>query len=499
MSANQSKNNGFAEYLKYIPSKSLSLEYIKSNDGDFFKFIGKRLIFKLLDGALESCRRGLLLGVYPRESISREFLCEIIWRTLKTDYEEKLRCALSLVNVINATGIVIHTNLGRAPLGRRFANFDIGRYSNLEFDLETGLRGRRDEHLRGLITSITGAEDAICVNNNAAAVLLVSAALASGGDVIIRRSESVEIGEGFRINDMIKAGGARVIDTGATNSCNLSDYQSAVTPECKIAARIHTSNYRVSGYVKSLDDKEFLGFCRDFGIISYYDLGSGLLSHETIACKELASGEADCRSLIGAGFDLVSFSCDKLLGSAQAGIICGKKELIAVLRKHQLYRALRVSKETIARLQASFTVYLFSDHTRDIPVVKMLGESGETVGARCVELLSSLQNLADYKTIVDNKILKFELAAAQAAAGGGTTPEKKLSNPAVYIRLDGGALKNITLEFIAREMRLSKHHVVGYIDSDAYILNLRTVFCDEIPMIAEALGSLFKKIIQTIG
>jgi L-seryl-tRNA(Ser) seleniumtransferase len=497
MSANQSKNNGFAGYLKYIPSKSLSLEYIKSNDGDFFRVAGERLIFKLLDGALESCRRDLLLGVYPSESISRDFLCIAVWRELKNDYEEKLESALSLVNVINATGIAIHTNLGRAPLGRRFAHFDSGRYSNLEFDLETGLRGRRDDHLRGLLTSITGAEDAICVNNNAAAVLLVSAALAEGGDIIVRRSESVEIGEGFRINEMIKAGGARVIDTGATNSCNLSDYEGAVTPECKVAARIHTSNYRVRGYVKSLDDKEFLEFCRKYEIISYYDLGSGLLNHEILSSKELAAGEAEVCGLIAAGFDLVSFSCDKLLGSAQAGVICGKKELIAVLRKHQLYRALRVSKDTIAALQAAFAVYLYSDYAKNIPVIKMLDESYETIGARCLLLFSIIQKFDSYKTAaVENKIVKFEIAAAHAAAGGGTTPEKKLSNPAIRIKLGKDAPKNATLEYVAREMRMSKHRVVGYIDSESYILNLRTVFDGEIEMIAKAVDSLLQSMIK---
>ena len=497
MSANQSKNSGFANYLKYIPSKSLSLEFIKSNDGDFFKTAGERLIFKLLDGALENCRRAMLAGVYSEESLSRNFLCIAVWRELKSDYEKKLESALSLVNVINATGIAIHTNLGRAPAGRQFAHFDSGRYSNLEFDLETGMRGRRDDHLKGLLTSITGAEDAICVNNNAAAVLLISSALAAGGDIIVRRSESVEIGEGFRINEMIKAGGARIIDTGATNSCNLSDYHKDITPECRVAARIHTSNYRIRGYVKSLDDQEFLDFCRKYGIISYYDLGSGLLNNEILSNKELAAGEAEVKGLIAAGFDLVSFSCDKLLGSSQAGIICGKKELISVLRKHQLYRALRVSKDTIAALQAAFAVYLYSDYAKNIPVVKMLNESYETIGARCLLLFSIIQKLDSYKTAaVENKIVKFEIAAAHAAAGGGTTPEKKMSNPAIHIKLGEDVPENATLEYVAREMRMSKQRVVGYIDSDSYILNLRTVFDDEIEMIVKAIDSLLQSIIK---
>ncbi|HOT74734.1 MAG TPA: L-seryl-tRNA(Sec) selenium transferase [Candidatus Wallbacteria bacterium] len=496
MSANQS-NCGFVDYLKHIPSKSLSLEFIKSNGGDFFNAAGERLVLSLLDDALEECRREILLGVYPAESLTRDFLCAEVWRILKSDYDEKVSSALSLVNVINATGIVIHTNLGRAPLGKAFAGYDRSRYSNLEFDLETGLRGRRDEHLKGLLTAVTGAEDAICVNNNAAAVLLVSAALAAGGEVMVRRGESVEIGEGFRINEMIKAGGARVADIGATNSCALYDYENALTPETKIAARIHTSNYRVSGYVKSFADEDFIEFCRRSSVVSYFDLGSGFLGGEILVNEELSAGEPSVRSLINAGFDLVSFSCDKLLGSSQAGVICGKKDLVALLRKHQMYRALRVSKDIIASLQQTLAALLFSNRAESVPVIKMLNESPESIGARCMALFSEISRLASYKTaVVEENKIKVEILSAKAAAGGGTTPEKTLSNPALHIKLDGGAPKNLTLEYIARFMRMSPERVAGYIDSDSYILNLRTVFDDETPKIARALDSLMTKICE---
>jgi L-seryl-tRNA(Ser) seleniumtransferase len=498
MSASRNNNGGFAKYLKNIPSKSLSLEFIRSGGGDFFNRAGERLILSLLDGATEKCRQNILLGVYPEASLTRENLCAEIWRILKSDCEEKIGSALSLVNVINATGIVIHTNLGRAPLTKEFDGFDRGRYCNLEFDLETGLRGRRDDHLNALLAAVTGAEDAICVNNNAAAVLLISAALAGGGEILVRRGESVEIGEGFRINEMMKAGGARVVDIGATNSCNLADCEKAITPESKIAARIHTSNYRVSGYVKSLEDAEFLEFCRRYALVSYYDLGSGLLKREIIYGKDrLTDGEPAVCGIIEAGFDLVSFSCDKLLGGPQAGVICGKKDLIAALRKHQMYRALRVSKEIIATLQSAIAAYLFSDHAKNIPVVKMLNDTPETIGARCISLIEAVRALDSYKTAVtDKNIVKIEIAPARAAAGGGTTPEKTLANPAVHIRLDEGAPKNVTLEYVAREMRMSKQRVVGYIDSDSYILNLRTVFDGEIEMIAKAVDSLLQSMIK---
>lgn len=502
MSASRSSDNGgFAGCLRHIPSKSLSLEFIRTGDGDFFNRAGERLIMALLDEAIEKCRRNILLGVYPKKSITREMLCGVIRDLLVEGYEEKLGAAMSLVNVVNATGIVIHTNLGRAPLSRELSAYDPGRYCNLEFDLETGLRGRRDDHLGGLLTALTGAEDAICVNNNAAAVLLTAAALAAGGEVMVRRGESVEIGEGFRINEMIKAGGARVVDIGATNACNIRDYESAVTPECKMAARIHTSNYRVSGYVKSCSDEEFLDFCRRYSIVSYYDLGSGLLNRDIITGPDrLTEGEPTVCGLVEAGFDLVSFSCDKLLGAPQAGVICGRKDLIAALRRHQLYRALRVSKDVIAALQATLASYLLAGRSARVPVVRMLNDAPETIGARCLKLLGAIRALPSWKAVsADNDFLCIEIAAARAAAGGGTTPEKTLLNPAVHIKLGAGAPKNLTLEFIAREMRLSKHRVVGYIDSSSYILNLRTVFDGEVEKIAAALDELFTKIAATGG
>ncbi len=496
MSADRNKNDNFSKYLKYLPSKSLSLEFIKSNDGDFFYLAGEKLIFALLDGALEKCRSNIILGIYSSDQISHDFLCAEVWRTLKKDYNEKLLSSLSLINVINATGIVIHTNLGRAPLCETFSNFNHGRYSNLEFDIKTGLRGRRDDHLNFLITRLTGAEDAICVNNNAAAVMLISSALAAGGDILISRGESVEIGEGFRINEMIKTGGANVIDTGATNSCSIIDYEAAFTPETKIAARIHTSNYRIEGYTKSTQNLEFIDFCRRYGIISYFDLGSGLLKHEVIDKKEIIDDEPSAKDLIACGFDIISFSCDKLLGAPQAGIICGRKEIIASLRRHQMYRALRLSKEIIASLQAALCAYLFTDYKNTIPVLKMINDSNETISARCLSLFNEIQKFASFKQAGNLKLIEFKIADAYAAAGGGSTPGKAFISPAIHIKLGKLAPKHLTLDQISRAMRLSKQHVIGYIDSDSYILNLRTVFDNEIKMIADSINSLLIDIVS---
>jgi len=488
-------NNAHKKNLKLIPSKSLSLEYIKSRDGDFFNCAGVRLIMLLLDGAIEKCRQNIILGVYPADGVTRDILCGEIYNALKSDYVEKLGTALSLVNVVNATGIVVHTNLGRAPLARHLSSYDPCRYSNIEFDIETGLRSRRDDHLTGLILALTGAEDAITVNNNAAAALLISAALADGGEIMVRRSESVEIGEGFRISEMLKAGGARIVDVGATNSCTLADYESLVTPETKIAARIHASNYKISGYIKDFADEDFLEFCAKFGLISYYDLGSGLLTPAFLKNPTLVSGETGVCGLINSGFDIVSFSGDKLLGSVQCGIICGKKDIITVLRKTQIYRALRVSKDVVASLQATLASYLFADYEAGVPAVGMLNETSEAIGERCNEFFSALCRLESYKKVASaKKMIEISIDMALTEAGGGALPEKKIENPAIFIKMASGAPGGLTLEYISRAMRVHKHHIIGYIDSGAYILNLRTVLAAEIPLLIEALDSLFSAI-----
>ena len=486
-------NNGFVDFLKFIPSKSLSLDHIRSKDEDFFHYCGEEKIMSMLDPAIERCREEILAGNYAAEEISREMLLEEIRRTLLENFRRDRKRLDSLEKVINATGIVIHTNLGRAP--QMTAGEHAGGYCNLEFNLEDGSRGKRDAHFSELIRLLTGAEDAVVVNNNAAALLLISQALCKNMEIIIARGEAVEIGEGFRIFEMLKAGGARIVETGATNAVAEKDYESAITPDTAMIARIHSANFKITGFVKRLDELAIPAICRKYGIISYHDCGSGLLSKDLIKNRDLVKNEPAVRELVAAGFDLVSFSGDKFLGSAQCGIICGKRTVIEKIRRHQIYRALRVSKNIISHLSGTLLEYALGEPSKTIPVLSMLNAKNDDILKKCMKFMKIILQSDEYKKIVDiEKKLSVSVVSAKAAAGGGTTPEEHIENYAVGTALAENAGKNLDLEYISAFMRKSKNHVIGYVDSGRYIINFRTVSENEIQETADSFIELLKDI-----
>jgi len=486
-------NNGFSEFLKLIPSKSLSVDHIRSKDKDFFHYCGEEKIMSLLDPAIEKCRAGILAGNYPADRISREMLLDEILRILSEDFKRDRKRLSSLEKVINATGIVIHTNLGRAP--QMAAGENSGGYCNLEFNIADGSRGKRDGHFAELIRIVTGAEDAVVVNNNAAALLLISQALCKNMEIIIARGEAVEIGEGFRIFEMLKAGGARIVEAGATNSVTESDYENSVTPETAMIAKIHSANFKLTGFVKRLDELKLPAICQKYGIISYHDCGSGLLNKDLIKNQELVKNEPTVRELIDAGFDLVSFSGDKFLGSAQCGVICGKKAIIAKMRKNQIYRALRVSKNIISALSETLIEYAMGDPSRTVPVLAMLNAKNEDIQKKCEKFIELVSASAEYKKIVDTQnLLSVSVITAKAAAGGGTTPEEFIESYAVAIALAESAAQKIDLEYISGFMRRSAGHVIGYIDSEQYLMNFRTVSESEIETAAGSFIELLKDI-----
>ena len=375
----------------------------------------------------------------------------------------------SLRRVINATGIVLHTNLGWAPLAAAAieAVVEIGRsYSNLEFDTETGRRGSRHRHVENLLCALTGAEAALVVNNNAAAVLTALAALARGGEVIVSHGELVEIGGSFRIPDIIAESGARLVAVGTTNKTRLADYEKAITAHTRILLKVHPSNYRILGFTSAVALADLAALARKRDLVLMEDLGSGMF----IAAR--SPGLADepvVGGSIAAGADIVTCSGDKLLGGPQAGVIVGRAPLIARLRHHPLLRAVRIDKLSLAALEATLLLHLDPEHlARSLPVLAMLWQSEREIdgkAARLAELLAPLGGI------------EIGLADGVGYAGGGSLPEVGLPTRLVTARpLDIGVVA-----FAQRPA------VIGRIAENRFVMDMRTVSAAEIDEIAAAI------------
>jgi L-seryl-tRNA(Ser) seleniumtransferase len=361
-----------------------------------------------------------------------------------------------LRRVLNATGIIVHTNLGRAPLAEpALARVqEVGRgYSNLEYDLEAGRRGSRQDHVTELLRRLTGAEAALVVNNNAAAVLLALAALAEGREVVVSRGELIEIGDGFRIPDVLVRSGARLREVGTTNRTRAADYERAVGPETGALLRVHQSNFRVVGFTEQPAVAELAEVARRHGLPLVDDLGSGVLA-------ELADEPSAKRSL-AEGADLVCFSGDKLLGGPQAGIVAGRRELVERLRRHPLQRALRADKLTLAALEG--TLALYAEAPERIPVVRMLRESEDTVRARAERLAAAVGGTVE-ETV--------------ARVGGGALPLAELPSFACAVE-----------EELAAPLRVGDPPVVGIVRDGRLLLDCRTVADAEVEEVAAAVAA----------
>jgi L-seryl-tRNA(Ser) seleniumtransferase len=361
--------------------------------------------------------------------------------------------APSLRRVINATGVIVHTNLGRAPLApealARVQEAARG-YSNLELDLEDGERGSRQDHLAGLVRRLTGAEGALVVNNNAAAVLLALAALAEGQEVVVSRGELLEIGDGFRIPDVLARSGARLVEVGTTNRTRAADYEAAIGVETAILLRVHQSNFRVVGFTELPRVEELAAIARRHGLPLVDDLGSGALGH--------IPGEPSARESLAAGADLVCFSGDKLLGGPQAGIVAGRADLVERLRRHPLQRALRVDKLSLAALEGTLRLHL--DAPARIPVLRMLREDANAVRGRA-ERLAEMTGGTVEETV--------------ARVGGGALPLAEL--PSFACALD---------ESLAAPLRTGEPPVIGIVRDERLLLDCRTLADDELDEVAAA-------------
>jgi L-seryl-tRNA(Ser) seleniumtransferase len=359
----------------------------------------------------------------------------------------------SLTRVLNATGVIVHTNLGRAPLAA--AALDHAReatrgYSNLEFDLTTGSRGSRQDHVARILRRLTGAESALVVNNNAAAVLLALAALAEGREVIVSRGELIEIGDGFRIPDVLARSGARLVEVGTTNRTRAADYEQAIGPETAVLLRVHQSNFRVVGFTEQPRVEELASVARRHALPLVDDLGSGMLGALT--------DEPSARDALAAGADLVCFSGDKLLGGPQAGIVVGRADLVERLRRHPLQRALRADKLTIAALEGTLQLHL--DAPDRIPVLRMLREPAAAVRERATRLAAAVGGTVE-ETV--------------ARVGGGALPLAELPSFACAVE-----------EALVGPLRAGSPPVVGIVRDGRLLLDCRTLDDDEVDEVAAA-------------
>ena len=406
----------------------------------------RALLVDAARAALARAREEITAGADPGDLVER------VRAEVGTRRTPRLR------RTLNATGVIVHTNLGRAPLAA--AALDrlrevAGSYSNLEYDLAEGGRGSRQDHVAPILRHLTGAEAALVVNNNAAAVLLALAALAEGREVLVSRGELIEIGDGFRIPDVLARSGARLREVGTTNRTRASDYHAAAGPETALLLRVHQSNFRVVGFTEQPALAELAAVARRHRLPLVDDLGSGVLFH--------LEDEPSARESLAAGADLVCFSGDKLLGGPQAGIVVGRAELVERLRRHPLQRALRADKLTLAALEGTLALYLDPElAAREVPVLRALHEPGEAVRAR-VERLAGL--------------VGGEVEETVARVGGGALPLAELPSFACAVE-----------EELAARLRAGDPPVVTIVRDGRCLLDCRMIADDELDELAAAVA-----------
>jgi len=397
--------------------------------------------------------------------------------------EAHLREALrpSLRPVINATGVILHTNLGRAPIAEAALAHarEIGRcFSNLEFDLETGTRGKRDVHIDRLFRALLGADgrnsrsiSTIVVNNNAAAVLLALNTLAEGGEAIVSRGELVEIGGSFRIPDVMAKSGAILREVGTTNRTSVGDYERAINERTRLLLRVHRSNFEITGFTGQASTEELVALAQRSGLPLMEDLGSGaLVDLENFGI----SGEPRVLDSLHAGVDVVTYSGDKLLGGPQAGIISGRADLISRMRANSLFRALRVDKLIYAALEATLLAYLKRDHDA-IPTLKMMRLTRQEIGTRAESLAAQVRS----------SNLHLEIVDGDSVIGGGAAPSSVLPTRLLAISSAG-----ISADELAGRLRASDPPVIARVEQGRVLLDLRTVFVDQDPLIAAGLARI---------
>jgi L-seryl-tRNA(Ser) seleniumtransferase len=435
--------------------------------------IGDEYLKVLVQKVIQDFREKILSGPVS-ENQSKHQLTDAILNRIIAEVDRLW--SYRLKRVINATGIVLHTNLGRAPIASQAAEHlsDImENYCNLEINLVTGKRGDRINIVEEIICLITDAEEAVVVNNNAGAVLLSLYSLCYKKEVPVSRGELVEIGGSFRMPEVMKAGGVKMIEVGTTNKTHLKDYSDRITPKTGGILKVHTSNYKIMGFTSSVPIEELIQLAGENQIPLIYDMGSGVIEDLR---KWGHSREPVAREYIKAGVDVVTFSADKVLGGPQAGIIIGKKKYIDKIKKNHLLRALRCDKLTYALLDATLRLYLQPKELRKtLPVAQILKTPMDELRRRGTGLINR----------ASKRHLRMNLIDTYSQMGSGALPLERIPSVAVAVRSS-----KFTVSEIATKMRLGTHPVIGYIENEWFMLNLRTVRSDEIPIIVSALKAL---------
>lgn len=461
--------------------------------------MNKNLLYRSIpkvDVLLEDSAIQELTGRYGKETVMESVHIEtdrLRAYIAKSENEEEARKEISLLvsrvektvtdmhtpnmrMVVNGTGTILHTNFGRAPISEEHMKKVlslVSGYSNLEYNLDAGKRGERYSHFEKLLCRLTGAEAAMAVNNNASSVLLILSSLAKGGEVIVSRGELIEIGGKFRIPDVMEQSGASLVEVGTTNKTHYDDYEDAVTEETKALLKVHTSNYRIVGFTDSVGIDELIPLAREKGIPVIEDLGSGVLID---LAKYGLAHEPTVQESIAKGADVVCFSGDKLLGGPQAGIIIGKKKYIDKMKKNQLTRALRIDKFTAATLELVLQEYLSEEKAvQNIPVLRMLSESQESVAGRAHRLCGILK---------ERKLpVKTEVKPCESQIGGGSLPLERIPSTAVTIRPE-----EISVNELEERMRRLPIPIIPRTVNDEILLDMRTVSEQEINVIAGQLA-----------
>jgi len=412
-------------------------------------------------------------GTQPADNGSRaSLLREAEKRLAATHFDESMR---GLRHVINATGVVLHTNLGRAPLSdaaRRAITDDSAGYCNLEYDLVSGRRGLRGARVDDLLADLTGAEAGLVVNNCAAATLLVLTVLAREGETIISRGELVEIGGDFRVPDVMAQSGTRMIEVGTTNRTRLSDYRKAISENTRLIMRVHPSNYRIIGFTTTPALRELASLAHDADLAFYEDAGSGALLDFSEYGVE---GEPMIQESIKAGADIVSFSGDKLLGGPQTGLLVGRSEIIERMRSHPLYRALRADKLRLAALEATLDSYARGASVTEVPSHRLIARSAIEIKERAESMIKRLRNQAP-------ESVSLSTVAGESAAGGGSGPTSRL--PTVLVSI---AHRELTPNQVEAALRRAETPVIARIVEDRVLLDLRTVAEGEEQLIERAI------------
>ncbi len=454
--------------LRNLPKVDKVIDLL--NEKEFFKDKPYKEVYDAVNEGINFFRKGILEEVITQYSI--EDIEKEITKSLTKNLEFNFK------RVINGTGTILHTNLGRALFSKELIEHlqnSLCGYSNLEFDLKTGERGSRYSHVEDLIAKVTGAEAALVVNNNAAAVMLCLNEFSKHTEVIISRGELVEVGGSFRIPDIMELSSAKLVEVGTTNRTHLADYQKAINENTSMLLKVHTSNYHISGFTKSVSNKEIAELAKEHRIISMEDLGSGVLIDFS---KYGQKKEPTIFESLSSGIDLITFSGDKLLGGPQCGVIIGKKELISKLKKNQFLRAFRVCKMTISALEFTFKQYVDE---------KVAIEKNPTLN-RILEPISEVFKRAEVlKNLLKDIEIDSEIIETKAIIGGGSMPDATINSYGVAITsLDG---KQVETAFLKEDTP-----IVGRVQNNQFFIDLKTIHSDEYSIIIKN----FKKFLERV-